>query len=147
MRAKVSSIRHCCFAKFLDFIKRWGMIGTFFFFFFFCSGRRSVWGGWRGSAERWDRDPSSALIQVVDFRCFYNYVVKLGTQLLEALVSPFWCFDTFLFGLIRLMLLAENNAVTAFANQHDLLYAFLILSLLFFAYKWQPDCFISTAIV
>ena len=27
-----------------------------------CSGRRSVWGGWRGSAERWDRDPSSAFI-------------------------------------------------------------------------------------
>lgn len=50
------------------FIKRWGLFGILFMS---GSGRRSVWGGWRGSAERWDRDPSSAL-NLVCFRCFYN---------------------------------------------------------------------------
>lgn len=31
----------------------------------FCSGRRREWGGWRGSDERWDRDPSRWLIMIL----------------------------------------------------------------------------------
>lgn len=34
-----------------------------------CSGRRSAWGDWRGSAERWDRDLSSLCLALSPNLC------------------------------------------------------------------------------
>jgi len=53
----------------------------------------------------------------------------MGHPVVSGTGFSFLMFDTFCWiqvVYVRLMLLAQNNVVTAFANQHDLLFASLI---------------------
>ena len=66
------------------------MLIAFWFVSLFNSGRRSVWGGWRGSAERWDRDPSRSE-SVALSPCYAQ-----ATASINLLHRRFWLFLWFL---------------------------------------------------
>jgi hypothetical protein len=99
------------------------------------SGRRSAWGGWRGSAERWGRDPSR--LMEMDgggdgvLACFFGCSTQMR-HLAGMSLPPFFCWMAYVGNLLFSRPAIVAQVIQSFASRqishHVYLYGSLLLA-------------------